>query len=524
MRQKRLFLPLLLLAVLFGSCVEEPASPTWTVNYRLPLFNATYTVERLIEESRDANFVIAANGTIDYVITETRERLVDIRDSLRVSLSRTLNVEQNPATVGTPVVRNDSLKIVGGKIERIDTVILKRGVQRLRIENLNASSGTVTVTFPTIRNRANNQPLSLTTPFHGNATTSVQSGNLENFVISSPDRVNIPFVVTTTLTTGDAIDLRITASSDSFVARYAKGVIWNVEENKPAEYDIVVDPIDINAFNSIDTVAGDADPVVTFKLFNFFNVEDTAKPIFRVIMRNGDTLFILEQGRNIVRFVPATPEGATLTQPSVQVALDKNNSNALSFVLSRPNAIYMEGKVLLNPRRLTGSAFDTSTVKLIFELRTPLRFALDTLAASDSSDISEDLNTDNFERLALNLRAESEIPFETEGKISFLDENRRPLRLANGNPFTFPRQGDTTRLRFAAAPIDASTGFSNGVATTTLRLDFTPEELRLLKRAKFAFNQIFANTKTPTPRRVALRSADKVRIRAVGEVQYRFGN
>lgn len=526
MRRKYLSLSaLLLLVVLFGSCIEEPASPTWITNNRLPLVNTVYTVERLIEESRDANFVISQNGTIDYVFVERRERLIDIQDSLRLTLSQTLDIVQNPATVGAPVVRNDSLRIVGGKVERIDTVILKRGVQRLTVQNFNASSGTVTVSFPTVRNRANNQPLTLSTPFAGNATVEVASSNLENFLITSPSRVAVPFSVTTTLTAGNAIDLRVIATSDSFVARYVKGVIWNVETNSPAEYDIVVDPIEISAFNSIDTVAGDAEPLLTLSLFNFFNLEDTVKPIFRSVnTRRNDTLLIQEQNRNIARFVPATPEGATLTQPSVQVLLDKSNSNALPFVLRLPNKVFTDGTVLVNPRRLTGSAFDTSTVRLDFEVKIPLRFSLDTLAASDSSEVNEEINTDNVENVILNLRAESEIPFNAEGKILFLDGNRQPLRLANGNPFTFPRSGDTSRLRFASAPINQSTGFSAGTSITTLRLDFNPEELRLLKRAKFLFNQVFVNTKTPTARRVVLRSTDKIRVRGVGEIKYRVGN
>jgi hypothetical protein len=524
MNRKYLSLSTLLLLVSFlGSCVEEPASPTWLTNNRIPLVNTTYTVERLIEEARDPNLVVSSSGTVDYLFTKRYDGLIDIRDSLRLTLSRTLTI-QSPATVGTPVVRNDSLKIVGGKVERIDSVVLKRGIQRLTVENLNTSSCTVTVTFPTIRN-ANNQPLTLSTPFPGNATVSVASQSLANFRITSPDRVNVPFSVSTTLTAGNAINLRITVASDSFVARYVKGVIWDIERNRPAEYDIVVEPIDINAFNSIDTVAGDADPAITLKLFNYFNIQDTAKPIFRSVNTDrNDTLLILEQGRNVVRFVPATPEGTVLTQPSVEVALDKNNSNALPVVLRRPSKIFIDGTVIVNPLRQTGSAFDTSSVALDFELKIPFRFSLDTLAASDSSDLNEEINTDNFEKFILNLRAENQLPFNTEGKIFFLDENRQPLRLANGNPFTFPRTGDTTKLRFASAPINPNTGFSAGTAITTLRLDFTPEELRLLKRAKFVFNQIFADTKTPTPRRIILRSTDTFRLRGVGEVQYRIGN
>jgi hypothetical protein len=525
MYRKHLFLfTLLLLAVFLGSCIEEPASPTWLTNNRLPLINTIYTVERLIEESRDPNLVISPTGTVDYLFIKRYDRLIDIQDSLRLSLSRTLNI-QSPATVGTPVVRNDSLKIVGGKVERIDSVVLKRGIQRLTVENLNASSGTITVTFPTVRNSLNNQPLTLSTPFAGNSSVSIESQPLTNFRITSPDRINVPFSVTTTLTAGNTIDLRITASSDSFVARYVKGVIWNVETNRPAEYDIIVEPIDINAFNSIDTVSGDADPLLTFKLFNFFNIADTAKPIFRSVnTRRNDTLLIQEQGRNIVRFVPASPEGAAVTEPSVQVVLDKTNSNALPVVLRLPNTIFIDGTVLVNPQRLTGSAFDTSTVALDFEIKIPIRFSLDTLAASDSSDINEELNTDNFENFVLNLRAENEIPFNTEGKIFFLDANRQPLRLANGNLFTFPRTGDTTKLRFASAPINLNTGFSNGKTVSTIRLDFNPEEIRLLKRAKFLFNQLFINTKTPTTRRVILRSSDTFRLRGTGEITYRIGN
>ncbi|MGQ9805615.1 MAG: hypothetical protein ACUVRP_05995 [Chlorobiales bacterium] len=525
MSRKYLSLSTLLLAVFLGSCIEEPASPTWLTNNRLPLVNTIYTVERLIEESRDANLVISPDGTVDYLFIKRYDRLIDIQDSLRVTLSRTLNIQESPATVGTPVVRPDSLKIVGGKVERIDTVILKRGIQRLTVENLNASSGTITVTFPTVRNPSNNQPLSLSTPFPGNSTVSVQSLSLENFRITSPDRINVPFSVSTTLTTGNAINLRVTVDSDSFVARYVKGVIWDVERNRPAEYDIVVEPIDLNAFNSIDTAAGNADPVIMLKLFNFFNVEDTAKPLFRSVnTRRNDTLVILEQGRNVVCFVPATPPGTTVTEPSVQVLLDKNNSNALPVVLKLPQKIFVDGTVLVNPQRLTGSAFDTSTVALDFELKIPLRFSLDTLAASDSSDINEEINTDNFENFVLNLRSESEIPFNTEGKILFLDETRQPLRLANGNLFTFPRTGDTAKLRFASAPINPNTGLSNGTAISTMRLDFNSEEIRLLKRAKFLFNQVFINTKTPTPRRVILRSSDTFRLRGTGEIIYRIGN
>ena len=521
MNRKYLSLSTLLLLVSFlGSCVEEPASPTWLTNNRIPLVNTTYTVERLIEEARDPNLVVSSSDTVDYLFTKRYDGLIDIRDSLRLSLSRTLTI-QSPATVNTPVLRNDSLKIVGGKVERIDSVVLKRGIQRLTVENLNTSSGIVTVTFPTILD-TNNQPLTLSTPFPGNATVSVASRSLANFRITSPDRVNVPFSVT--LTAGNAINLRITVASDSFVARYVKGVIWDIERNRPAEYDIVVEPIDINAFNSIDTVAGDADPVFMLKLFNYFNIPGTAKPIFRSVnTRRNDTLLILEQGRNVVRFVPATPEGTVPTQPSV-VALDKNNSNALPVVLRRPSKIFIDGTVIVNPLRQTGSAFDTSSVALDFELKIPFRFSLDTLAASDSSDLNEEINTDNLEKFVLNLHAENQIPLNTEGKILFLDENRQPLRLANGNPFTFPRTGDTVKLRFASAPINPNTGFSAGTATTTLRLDFTPEELRLLKRAKFVFNQIFADTKTLTPPRIILRSTDTIRLRAVGEVQYRIGN
>ncbi|MFQ3598795.1 MAG: hypothetical protein SNJ55_08425 [Chloroherpetonaceae bacterium] len=525
MHRKYLSLFTLLLAVFLGSCIEEPASPTWSTNNRLPLVNTIYTVERLIEESRDPNLVVSQNGTVDYLFTKRYDQLIDIQDSLRLTLSRVLNIQQNPATIGTPVVRPDSLKIVGGKVERIDSVVLKRGIQRLTVENLNASSGTVTVTFPTVRNPSNNQPLTLSTPFPGNSTVSVESQSLENFRITSPDRINVPFSVSTTLTAGNAINLRITVVSDSFVARYVKGVIWNVETNQPAEYNIVVEPIDISAFNSIDTVSGDADPLLTLKLFNFFSIEDTAKPLFRSVnTRRNDTLVILEQGRNVVRFIPATPQGATVTEPSAQVLLDKTNSNALPFVLRLPNKIFVDGTILVNPRRLTGSAFDTSTVALDFEIKIPLRFSLDTLAASDSSEINEEINTDNFENFALNLRAENGIPFNTEGKVFFLDADRQPLRLANGNLFTFPRTGDTAKLRFASAPINLNTGFSNGTATSTVRLDFNLEELRLLKRAKFLFNQVFINTKTPTPRRVILRSNDTFRLRGTGEIIYRVGN
>lgn len=524
MRQKPSFLFSLLLALVFVSCVEEPASIAWLTNNRIPLVNTVYTAQRLIEESRDANFVIAADGTIDYVITERRERMVDIRDSLRVSLSRTLSL-QSAAAVGTPVIQNDSLQIVGGKVEKIDSVALKRGFQKIVAQNLNASRGTLTVTFPTIRNRANGQALVVSTPFSPNSTDSAISPSLAGYFITSPTRTSVPISIQTTLSQGSQINLRLTVQSDSFLARYVKGVIWDIESNKPPEYDIVVDPFDIDAFNSIDTVIGDADPVIAMRLFNYFNVEDTAKPIFRSInARRADTLLIREQNRDIVRFVPATPEGATLTQPSIQVVLDKTNSNALPVVLRLPNKIITDGKVLVNPRRLTGSAFDTSTVALDLEIKIPLRFSLDTLAASDSSDISEEINVDNLEKAVFNLRVENEIPFNAEGKIWFLDANRQPLRLANGAPFTFPRQGSAERLRFGSAPINPSTGFSAGATTTNLRLDFTFEELRLLKRAKFAFNQLFVNTKTPTPRRVVMRNADKIRIRGFCEIQYRIGN
>jgi hypothetical protein len=213
MRRKYLSLStLLLLATFLGSCIEEPASPTWLTNNRLPLVNTTYTVERLIEEARDPNLVVSSSGTVDYLFTKRYDGLIDIRDSLRLTLSRTLTI-QSPATVGTPVLRNDSLKIVGGKVERIDSVVLKRGIQRLTVENLNASSGTVTVTFPTVRN-PNNQPLTLSTPFPGNATVSVESPTLTNFRITSPDRINVPFSISTTLTAGNAINLRITVASE----------------------------------------------------------------------------------------------------------------------------------------------------------------------------------------------------------------------------------------------------------------------------------------------------------------------
>lgn len=524
MHRKYLSLSTLLLAVFLGSCIEEPASPTWLTNNRLPLVNASYTVEQLIDESRDPNLVVSQNGTVDYLFTKRYERLIDIRDSLRLTLSRVLNIQQNSVTTGTPIVRLDSLKVVGGKVERIDTVILKRGIQRLEVENLNASSGTVTITFPTVRNPSDNQPLTLTTSFPGNSTVSVESQSLENFRITSPDRINVPFSVSTTLTAGNAVNLHLTVVSDDFVARFVKGVIWDVETNRPAEFNIVVDPIDISAFNSIDTVSGDADPLLTLNLFNFFNVEDTAKPIFRSVnTRRNDTLVVLEQGRNIVRFIPATPQGATVID-TVQTLLNKTNSNALPFILRLPNKIFVDGTILANPRRLTGSAFDTSTVALDFEIKIPLALSLDTLSASDSSDINEEINSDNFENFVLNLRAENGIPFKTEGKILFLDANREPLRLANGNPFTFPRIGDTTKLCFASAPIDLNNGFSNGTATSITRLDFTTEEIRLLKRAKFLFNQVFIDTKTPTPRRVVLRSTDTFRLRGTGEVIYRIGN
>ncbi len=518
------FLPTLsLLVLLLGSCVEEPVSPTWLTHNRFPLINTTYTAERLIEEARDPELVVSPDGTIDYLFIKRYNQLIDIRDSLRLTLSRTLII-QSPTTIGTPIISNDSLKIAGGKVERLDSVVLKRGVQRLTVENLNASSGIVTVTFPTIRD-TNNQSLTLSTPFPGNATVSVASQNLANFRITSPDRVNVPFSVSTTLTAGNAVNLRVIVTSDSFVARYVKGVIWNVEENRPAEYDITVEPIDIDAFNSIDTVSGDADPIITLKLFNYFNVQDTAKPIFRSVNTSrNDTLFILEQGRKVVRFVPATPEGTVLMQPSVQVVLDKHNSNALPVVLRCPNKIFIDGQILVNPLRQTGSAFDTSSVALDFELNIPLRFSLDTLAASDSFELNETLNTDNFEKLVLILTAESQLPLNTEGEILFLDERRQPLRLASGKPFTLPRTGDTTRLYFAAAPIDLNTGLSNGTALSRFRLDFTSEELRLLKRTKFVFNRIFSNTKTPTPRRVILRSTDTIRLRGVCEVIYRVGN
>jgi hypothetical protein len=680
-------LPALLSLLCIGSCIEEPATPSWDIRAAVPLIDATYNVERFIVEAKDSNLVIAADGSIDYIFDQTYNRLIDITDSLRASLADTteetpgdliqipnfnvesrqtlgaiepslvngvgvaipspitlspspaftydlskdinsvsvkngafvirlanttgvdftnltievrslspnqslgvvnnLSVARNStatatlpldgATFGSQLsaqitggtipaqsnatiqrdsalvigvarsstmtftaanirllaqsyVQNGALNVVGGKIEALEQVILKRGTLRVTIQNSLPISGQTRVLFPAIRKGSDT--LSVTANLVPNGVSVGQSVSVADFVAAPKNRTTVPYLITTTInpsagfvSINTASQLRLIAQTDSFTARYAKGVIWDVEKNQPAEFDIDVEPLEIGSFSSIDTVFGNVFPTLAFNIFNYTSLENDVRPSVQAYnVRRNDTLLLLENGQAISRRITPTPEGTTPTTPNTVLNLDSKNSNAVNFVLRLPDTIYTKGKIISNPNRTTGSAFDTSTVGLDIQIKVPLRFSIDTLSLSDSADIDEEIDPQDLQSFTLTFRADSGIPINTEGRFIFLDSTRRPLRLGNNAVFSIPRQGDPTRIIFNAAPVNAD-GLSSGSTRTEVSVNLNGEEIALLKKAKIVANQILLNTKRNGSNfNSKLRSTDSIRLRTTAKATYKIGN
>lgn len=421
------------------------------------------------------------------------------------------------------------LSVVGGKIESLEQVILKRGTQRITIQNTLPISGQMRVQFPAIRKGIDT--LSVTAQIIPNGTSTGESVSVADFVVTPKNSTSIPYTITTTINASTGLvsiasssQLRVIAQTDSFTARYAKGVIWDVDNNQPAEFDIEVDPLEIGSFTTIDTIFGNIFPTLTFKVFNYTSLENDVLPTVQAYnSQRNDTLKLLENGQAISRRVTATPEGVFPTTPNTTLSLDSKNSNAVDFVLRLPDTIYTTGKIIANPNRATGSLFDTSTVGLDIEIKVPFRFSIDTLSISDSADVEEEIDPQDLQSFALTFRADSEIPLNTQGRFLFLDSSRQALRLANNRIFSIPRQGDTTRIIFNAAPVNAE-GLSNGSTRTEVSVDLTSEEIALLKKVKTVANQILLNTKRNGSKSVSkLRSSDNIRLRTTATATYKLG-
>lgn len=209
----------------------------------------------------------------------------------------------------------------------------------------------------------------------------------------------------------------------------------------------------------------------------------------------------LSAGTNImiVDGIETYSAGATSTVSST--TLDKDNSNINTLLSSKPTRFQIDVAGTANPiAGVTNENFYTSTnnglsVDVIIDVPLEVQF---TDVKMEQEDIEFDLGEDISELKTIELKVSTtnKIPLSGTINLNFVK---------NGNSLGLTKSVSV----FKAAPVDA-TGKSNGSTVSPSSLDFTADELELLKEATHIKLDITFNS--PENTSVKLNGSDSIRV------------
>ncbi len=442
---------------------------------------------------------------------------------LSVSRSSTFDFSEAETKITAQVARDTSqLTIVGDQLLELEEALLKKGTFSVELKNEIPIQGTATIKIEEATLNGNSLSIPFTIPDSGQTTKS-NTVDLTGYRIVSDEGTTIEYTLELNIQSNDQFvkikasdSIRATAMAKNLTGSYFKG------RTKAIDYEIPEQVISVNAFEqirsdfSLDLLNPKSEAI--FYSSAGFAIEGTADFIAENTINKTSSEIKFNTG-NIGLDIPKLGT-QTLT-------FDSSNSNISDVFSILPNSASLRGDVTVNPDQELGEVYDTSTVRLSLDILVPLALSIDSISASDTSDVDIS-QTEDFSELALTVISTNGLPLNAKFRLTFYDSKDKVIKLESGKAFSLPR-ADSAMAGINSSPVKISSVNSdfyesNGFSKTTQVFELNNEELRALESSSYAISSLKANTKTSgssPATKVILKTTDILNIRAVGRVSYK---
>lgn len=462
----------------------------WDPSLAVPIGEITYSIDELFDELNDAGAQVGVNEENIVTLSYTESLQSQSASAFMTVLDQNFNgnvvagVDINNPGVATTVSVNQTFEfgLSQRNSEQYDSILFTSG--NFDVDFASDFDATIdfTLNVNSLINKTTGDPLSITGTLSPSGPTFSSNNNLGDF-------------------RGDFTkDASGNTATNRVVVEFSYDI--SVEANS------IVNSTDKVGFTmsltnaGFETVYGDVGTQaldVNFQVVNldFFRDFDAGgitftDPIFRFVFDNGFGFPLGIDFKNITaignegQIVPlsgtATDEPTVLIAPTVgnigtvertTFELNSSNSNIADLLSAQPRKVIMEVNASSNPDNGPDQynfVDISSLLDVSVQVDLPLIANINNLVAEESLDFNNGTDLEQAKKLILRIITENELPLGGNIELQFQDA-------ANNVVFTV-----SERPVFEAAPI-ASGDRTTDVATTTVDVEFTNEDIRAIENA-----------------------------------------
>ncbi len=379
--------------------------------FAVPLINTSLSIDDILDEVEDISYLtvdpdgsMTLNYSNDQIQKGASELSQELDDFPIVLVDSTMNM---------PAQFFDNLAV--------NSLYLKNGTIDFEVQSSHTEDINLNIIFPGLKK--DNEPLEITSTiqYQGNSPVIVNltSVSVQDYILSLPEgNIEIRYEAYNTSGTRVLLDL-ISGEAKDWEYSSIQGV-WANET-----FTIDSNRVDINIFEN--GLGGDIsldDPKLKIDLTNSIGVPMQLK-IENLVAHteDGNTIAltsIYNDGFNI-EYPTLNEIGQSKT---VQLLLDKNNSNIVSIFNARPISISYKIVAEVNPELTTDAGFITEDSKLVvdFGFEVPIYGTASGFTIESSSEFTMD-EIEEISHASFKLITNNEIPLDLDLQLYFTDEN-----------------------------------------------------------------------------------------------------
>jgi hypothetical protein len=438
----------LLIIVLFTNCKKENERPQWDIEVLGPVLFATLGIGQLIG---DSSIQTLADGAqildLDTTFSNfTLDSLYQIADTTISTIVLFPPVPPQTITPGTPFLSNDNKIALGVGDLLLKQAIISSGKIRLEIKNTLKSKVDFTYIIP--HAMKDGEPFKVTATVDSGSTTDPKyfsneydfsgydldltgvNGNLFNTISYNVNAVSDSFGYDFIVNGNDTV-VNLNTTLVDVIPSFVRGYLGQAETNEANERNVGIGSLVTGGLIELDSIQLNLD------FINYIGADEQAY-ISSIKSKNNRTgtivdlvaPSILNQYININRAVINPSLTDSLVPTHYHIQLDHTNSNIRELVENLPDKMDIDLSMNINPLgNVSGGndfVFSDKLLNTRFQLKMPLRFAMDQLSLVDTVpfSITGATDYDPVGFTTLKLIAVNGFPFDLNLQLFMLDSTQ----------------------------------------------------------------------------------------------------
>lgn len=488
----------LLSGMIINSCIDikdDYTAPNWDTDLNIPLTNRFYSIDELTDNSKYVS-IDSING--DHLLILRTDTLQE-RYGLEKFTDNRLNISINSVELPLEAAKIDYPVKYPDNVE-VDSAEFHRGSLNLTVRNLSNTAVNGVFTFPNCLKNGEvvSMPVSMPASVNYNKTF-----NLEGVKYTSSgftDKSKLMIIYSGNVVAGGKVNFDFSITNTKF--NYIAGMIPSKE----------LDPIDETMKVEID------DKVSEFRnKLKLYNSELVLKAkylsdipnLFDMQLINAS---LIGKNTNVASMYLKKNSSSNLGSFLVEngnfaTKFDNANSNISEFISYLPEEMQLKSDLVMNPFNKRGAArmMDSFDVKAVINawglISADNVKYYDTLELNIDSDARSSIK--DGRKATITIETENEVPLGTKLIAHFCDKNHEAY---------FSKNADIT----AATPNEG--GYSLTSAKDKIVIELTENEIFQLSNSYYIIFELQLSSYNSGA--VALRSTDKLKIKAYMSIQY----